>query len=89
MSIEQKEIEADIFSMLMLRRYGFEIPDSRSKHFVDNYRSLDDKDGKLLQESFDRVMKEYSKTVQLISTEFAEEMQATEEVSDQIAMVMG
>lgn len=89
MSIEQKEIEADIFSMLMLRRYGFEIPDSRSKHFVDNYRSLDDKDGKLLQESFDRVMKEYSKTVQLISTEFAEEMQATEEVSNQITMVMG
>lgn len=89
MSIEQKEIEADIFSMLMLRRYGFEIPDSRSKHFVDNYRSLDDKDGKLLQESFDRVMKEYSKTVQLISTEFAAEMQATEEVSNQITMVMG
>ena len=58
-------------------------------HFVDNYRSLDDKDGKLLQESFDRVMKEYSKTVQLISTEFAEEMQATEEVSNQITMVMG
>lgn len=44
---------------------------------------------KLLQESFDRVMKEYSKTVQLISTEFAEEMQATEEVSNQITMVMG
>lgn len=41
------------------------------------------------QESFDRVMKEYSKTVQLISTEFAEEMQATEEVSNQITMVMG
>lgn len=33
-------------------------------------------------------MKEYSKTVQLISTEFAEEMQATEEFSDHIAMVM-
>ena len=89
MTIEQKEIEADIFSMLMLRRYGFEIPDSRSKHFIDNYRSLDDKDGKLLQESFDHVMKEYSKTVQLISTEFAEEMQTTEEISNQITMVMG
>lgn len=34
-------------------------------------------------------MKEYSKTVQLISTEFAEEMQTAEEFSDQIAMVMG
>lgn len=34
-------------------------------------------------------MKEYSKTVQLISTEFAEEMQTAEEVSNQIAMVIG
>ena len=89
MPISQREVEADIYSMLMLRRYGFEIPHSRSKHFIDNYNNLNDKGGKLLQESFDHVMKEYSKTVQLISTEFAEEMQTAEEVSDQISMVMG
>lgn len=89
MPVSQREVEADIYSMLMLRRYGFEIPDSRSKHFINNYNNLNDKDGKLLQESFDHVMKEYSKTVQLISTEFAEEMQTAEEVSDQISMVMG
>lgn len=88
MPTAQKEIEADMYSILMLKRFGFDVPEARQQHLLDNYRQLDDKDGKLLSKSFDRVAQEFNKTVQLITADMSKEISAELSVSADITPVM-
>lgn len=60
----QKEVEADVFCILIAKHFGIDIPDTRMKHLVGNLNSLPkDKQDELLNKSLNTAASNFSKCV--------------------------
>lgn len=88
MSPAQKEVEADLFSALMLGHYGFPVDEARKRHLVDNFQSISEENKAAFEETLKKVSEVYSDAVKDMQEVIEQEQTQDKELDEGFNMEM-